>query len=225
MCFDPLTLGSMALGAVGKAISGSEANASRNAQIEARNKATNDELARQAGYQDQASGLFDSAFSRFAPTTLATGLDTAKASSVGDILANQPMNVGSILTKGAAPQMAAAEGRSIAGAFDRNTARGTALGNLSGYGTQMADNGLALNDSGRKLATVSNFSRGSAALTPLEREVAGNNAYRAPSGLGDLLGFAGTLGSYAGGGGTLPFANIFKSAPQALPTVGVGKLY
>lgn len=223
MCFDPITIASMVATGVGQAISGSEAAASRNAQIEARNRATRDEFGRQAGYQQQADDIFGNVFGTFAPGAQASGLDAAKTGATDFIRGNQPLDVGTIQTAGVDPRLAAFEGNSVAKAFGRNANRAGALGNLTGYGQQGAESALNLAESGRKLNTVSNFSRGSASLLPLERDAAGNNAYIPPSGLGDLLGFAGTLGSYNAGKGTLPTFNIFgnRAAPANVGANGM----
>lgn len=211
MCLDPLTLAATVAGGVGKMISASEANASNRAMVDARNKATNDEFARQEGYQQQAGGIFDGVLNKFAGPAQTTGLADAQAGSGAAIRANQPTNVGSILLGGSAsPQAVAAQGGTIADAFARGGERATALGNLTGYDRMQNQNALNLSESGRGINTISDFSRGSASLVPLEREVAGNNAYKPPSGLGDLLSFVGNVGAFKGGEGTLPTMSIFK---------------
>lgn len=223
MC-DPVSIGLALAGAAastgGQLIKGHEAADNNRRQIEARNAATNAELARQKGFQDQSGGIFDGILGKFAPGAQATGLTGNQAAATTAITGNQPLNVGSILTKGAAPQAAAAEGKTVADAFNLNNARGTALGNLTGYTQQGLGDTLNLADSGRNLGVVSNLSNASASLTPLDREVASNNAYRPPSGLGDILGFVGNVASgYAGRG--MPTTSIFGGGAPAVPKPNV----
>lgn len=213
MCLDPVSLATAAVSGLGSLVSASEQNASNRAMVEARNKATTDELARQKGFQTQAGDVFSGALGRFSPANYGASLDAAKAGAGAFLRGNQPMAAGSITLKGAPPVAADYEAKTIADAFGRNADRSTTLGNLTGYGQQGFDDAMALSGSGRKLDTINNFSRGSASLTPLEREVAGNNAYRPPSGLGDILSFAGNLGSFKSGAGTLPTASIFGNKP------------
>lgn len=222
MCLDPATLASMAISAAGAGINASQTNASNAAQINARNAATEAELARQQGYQAQANTIFNSGLGTFAPAAQTAGLRAAQTGA-GDIIhGNQPTDVGSILTAGAAPQSAAAEGTNVANAFARNADRGTALGNLTGYATQGENDKLNLDDTSRNLGVVNNFSQGSAALLPDAQTAASNNAYRAPSGLGDILGFVGNLGAYNAGRGTLPTKSIFATgAPMNITPTGV----
>lgn len=212
MCLDPLTLGAMAAGGIGSAINASEANANRNAQIEARNKATNDELARQAAFQSQSGGIFDGILNRFQPPAQAAALGDAQTGATNFIHANNPMDVGSILTRGASPQAMAAENSGVASAFSRNAGRADALGKLTGYTNQGVGDALAMSESGRKLNTVSDASRGSVSLLPLARSAAEANAYRAPSGLGDLLGFAGNVGAFYSGRNGLPTRDIYAGS-------------
>lgn len=226
MCLDPLSLATMAIGGIGSAVSASERNASNRAMVDARNKATTDEFARQDGYQQQSSGIFDGVLNKFSGPAQTQGLADAKAGAGAAIRGNQPTNVGSILLGGAAsPQAVAAQDNTISDAFARGGERATALGNLTGYDRQGTQDRLNLTDSGRGLDTISNFSQGSASLLPLEREVAGNNAYKPPSGLGDLLSFVGNVGSFKGGEGTLPTKSIFGAQKAALPALSTGRWF
>lgn len=206
MCLDPLTAVSLAASAAGAAINGSEAAANNKRMVEARNAATNAELTRQHGFQGQSGDIFSQALAKFGPQA-APALATNQDAATDKFMFNAPTaaQVGSIGTAGGSAAGAANEGRTIADAFTSNAKSAENLGNLTGYDTTNFNHGIDLAGSGRGLGTISDLSGNSARVGALEADVNANNAYRQPSGLGDLLGFAGTMGGYYGGRGmTMP---------------------
>lgn len=213
MCLDPVSLGAAALSGIGSMISGAEQARSDRAVVEARNKATEDEIARQQGYQQEAGGVFDGLLSQFGPSRT-DNLVENQTRAAEFFNSNTPQNFGGPIGAAGAPrQTGEAYDSALGGVFDRAAQRGTALGNLTGYGQQNFDTGLDISDAGRRIGTVQDLSRGSAGLVDLDRTVAGNNAYRPPSGLGDLFSFGGNLLGFKAGEGTLP--GIFSKAAKA----------
>lgn len=200
----------MALGGVGQVVNGMEANANNRRIIEARNAATQAELKRQHEYQTQSGGIFDASLGNFAPAVQTQRLGDAQTADRGFLASNAPTadQVGNIGFGDAGAASKAAAAQSLAQIFAANAARSDALGKLSGWDTLGFENKVGLAGSGRSLGTISNLSSNSARVGDLEREVAAENAYRPPSGLGSIIGFAGNM--LAGRGGTsMPTFNLF----------------
>lgn len=208
MC-NPAAALSIAASAGGQLINGMEASANNRRIIEARNAATQAELARQHGYQDQSGAIFDTQMGNWTPAVQGQRLNGAQTAATGFFNSTAPTaaNVGTIGFNDAGAASKAAEAKSIADAFTAANTRTDALGKLSGWDQLGFDNKVSLAGSGRQLGTISDLSSNSARVGDFEREVNGMNAYRPPSGLGDLLGFAGNLagsgrlGGFGGGGG------------------------
>jgi hypothetical protein len=97
----------------------------------------------------------------------------------------------------------------------------------------MLDNSLGIKGTADNLGTISDFARNNASLAPLERSAAMNNAYKAPSPIGGLLGALGGAGlqiaggmgggpTNSGGGAFGTTQGIGEIAPQYLPTTDFG---
>ena len=204
-----IAIGSAVAGAAGKAISGSHDAKTQANMIEARNRATQEELGRQQGFQDQSGASFDNAMNLFSPEAVTSRLGGAKAGAGGFLQSQAPTDFGSIGTQFAPQGAQAAAASSIADAFNKGADRSANLGNLLGYDQFGFDNKMDLAGTGRELYTISNLAGNSARVSGLEQQVASNNAMRPPSTLGSLLSTAGQLGGYyAGkrGGISLPTA-------------------
>ena len=93
MC-DPISLGSLAVGAAGNAISGYERSQSAAAEINARNAATQAELERSRKYGQQTQASFDKSVDIYNPGAQAQGLASSQ-SQIGDVLTTKT-NGGSI---------------------------------------------------------------------------------------------------------------------------------
>lgn len=202
MC-DPISIGSMAVGALGSAISGYEASENQAAQINARNGATQAEMERQRAYGGRTRESFDSSMKVYEPDAQRRGLADAQT-SVGETLTrNAPTDVGSITTAGAPRVVGASESGRVADVFRQGAARDKGMAALKGYGQQQFGNNIALGGNARDIDMVGDFAKFSSGVSAMEQRAAGNNARRSASGLGDILKFAGSVGANrAGRGGT-----------------------
>jgi hypothetical protein len=210
MC-DPISLGSLAVGAAGSAINGYEASQNAAAQINARNAATQQEMERQKAYGEKTRGDFNKSLDIYSPGAQTQGLSDAQ-STFGDVLTrNTPTNVGSITTTGAPRVVGDSENSRLAGVFQTAADRNTNLANLKGYDQQQFGNKIALNSNARDIDMTGDFAKVSSGVSGIEGRAAANNATRSPSGLGSLLQFAGTVGANQAGRGKL-----------SLPTIGTG---
>lgn len=212
MCLDPASLISLGLGAAGQAISGSEAAANNKRMVEARNAATQAELDRQHAFQDQSTGVFNTALNTFSPDAQAASLAGNQGVARAFLASNGPTaaNVGTIGIGPASAATGTNAARTIADAITKNTTNAENLGNLRGWDLTNQDNGITLAGSGRGIGTISDLAANSARVGQLEQTVNANNAYRPSSGLGDLLTFAGNYAAYKGGTGiNMPTKSIF----------------
>src|SRR3546814_5430399 len=76
---------------------------------------------------------------------------------------------------------------------------------------------MALNRTGQKIGTISNFSGRSAGLLPFEASVASANSQKPSSGFGEMLQLAGTAASLGGMMGAGPtWGGLFGGGPQTL---------
>src|SRR3546814_18511192 len=72
------------------------------------------------------------------------------------------------------------------------------LGTLGAYGDGLFNDNMALNRTGQKIGTISNFSGRSAGLLPFEASVASANSQKPSSRFGEMLQLAGTAASLGG---------------------------
>lgn len=217
MCMDPVSIATTAASGLGSLLNARETHDNNVRAIEARNAATEAELERQKGYQQQAGGIFDNVLSRFAPPAQVDSLVDNQTKAANFIRGNQPTDFGSIRLAGASQRSQDAEQGALADVFSRGAERADALGALEGYGQQGFSDDLAMSDASRRLGVVNDASRGSASLVDLERGVNAANSQKTPSGFGDLLSFVGNVGGFKAGEGTLP--NLFGGGTAKLPKI------
>lgn len=226
MC-DPVTIGAAAVGAAGSMISASEANSNQSRMINARNAATQAELQRQREFQAKSSGEFNKSLEAFNPQAQADQLAQAQTSAATALTNNAPTaaNVGSITTASAPRVVAEGEASKIADVFAKTAQSSQARGKLAGWDQRAFNNNVGLNDRGRNLDMTSDFAKTSSAVSGIEQKAAYNNAYKPPSGIGDLLQFAGQVGGYKAGQGWSPFAGGTPKAPAVMPSFNARGLY
>jgi hypothetical protein len=209
MC-DPISMGSLAVGAAGQALSGYENAQNQAAQINARNAATQAELARQKQYGEQSRASFDKSVGVYAPGAQDSNLAGSQA-SIGDALTrNAPTaeSVGTITTAGAPRVVADSEGKKLADVFSYGAGKDTNLANLKGYDQANFNNNVALNSNARDIDTIGDFAKTSAGVNQIEQRAAQNNAARPLSPLGSLLSFAGAVGANQAGRGNLSMSSL-----------------
>src|SRR5690349_15064691 len=225
---DPVTLAlTTALAAGGAAINGYEQNQTQKRMIEARNAATQAELQRQQKLQQQSQAVLDNTMHDFTPQSQADNLAQAQTASTNAFTANTPaVSSASFVTPDAPRVVQDAADKKVGDVFSRAGKLNTAFGNLNGYDRNFFNNNINLNNSARKLKTVSDFARTSAAVNGLEQQDAYNNAFRRNSGIGDLLSFAGNTLAYRGGrGGGFPSAAAPAAAAPFDITAGTGAVF
>ena len=97
-------------------------------------------------------------------------------------------------------------------AFEDSTARAKAMGSLGGYGDQWSNNNANIVDTGRKINTLNNFSRGNSAILSSQQDLAQIGATKEPSIWGPILQAGGkmlmsTAGGLGGGAAAAPVAS------------------
>lgn len=197
MC-NPVALGPAAVATAGSVYSGMEASDNARRTQEARNAATMAEVERGKAYGDKSRAVFDTSLNSF-KTDPSGAQEATRAAISGN--APSAAQVGTIST-GNGPQVVAdREGSKLASVFTRNAGLDNALGTLKGYDANTTNNQLNLNQSGRDINTIGDFAKTSANVNAVEQRAAGQNAYKPPSGIGEILQTAGKIGGYYGGKG------------------------
>lgn len=223
---DPITLTALAASAGGAVLNGYESNQTQNSMISARNAATQAELARQRQYQNQAQQVFDQSLTNFKPEQQAADLTAQQGAATTAFTNNTPTaeQVGTISSASAPRVVQEAGAKKVGDVFARAGRYNDALGNLTGWDQRAFGNNIKLNNSGRDLGTISDFSRTSAAVNGLEQNSAYQNAFRPNSGIGDILSFAGKVGAYGSGKGWFNPATGMKTAVYS-PGTSAGAIY
>lgn len=228
MC-DPMTAAGIAASAGGALISGNEANANARRAQEARNAATQAELARSKVYGEKSRGEFDKSMGLYAPGAQEASR-AAATDNIGSVLTgNAPTaeQVGTLTTASAPRVVAEAENATLGDVFTRAGQSNINLANLKGYDQNTFDTNLNVNQQGRNIDQYGDFARVSAGVNQGEQRAAANNAKKTSSGIGELLSFAGGLGANAGGRGnmTIPGFSGSMAAPGFNPMTSRGAIY
>lgn len=219
MC-DPVTIGSIAVSAIGAGISGAEQNKLQKQAVASRNAATEAELIRQRGFRDQAQPIFQSAVAK-------QGADQ----SLGDLVTAQTERQGAMtgaVQDGAYQPAAPSNGvaneevvRQVAKAAGEARDNAMRAGALGGWGDLQFGQGLGMQSVGRQMGTVSDFAGGSVRQLPGEQNAAYNNAMaKGTSGIGDILSLAGKGVGLANMAGFNPFGGA--SGPTGMFRGGTG---
>lgn len=205
MC-DPVTIGSMAVSALGAKMQSDAAAENVNNTITARNNAYSANAAIQKNIQGQATQALQQTTDKFTPanqvSTLANAQQNRVAAATNAIAAAPTI---APTTSPSAPQIVK-DAYTKAGSNAMMKAQQTAAaeGNLAGYGDSNLQNNLSINTGQNNLQPLVDSGQHNASLLPIEMESAANNAPRASGEFGQILQAVGGAGAaYAGGGGTL----------------------
>ncbi|MGZ5940171.1 MAG: hypothetical protein ACXWLD_09140 [Rhizomicrobium sp.] len=227
MC-DPLTGAAIGASAIGSLISGNEANSNAQAQQNARNAATQAELARSKVYGQQSRGEFDKSAALFAPGAQDASR-AAATNDLGTLLTNNAptaAQVGTITTASAPRVVGATENSKLGDVFARAAQNNSNLAALKGYDQNTFNTNLGMNQQGRNIDQIGDFAKTSAGVNQVEQRAAYTNAYKPPSGIGELLSFGGNIGANMAGRGNLKLPNFTGSmASPGLSLTNTGGLY
>ena len=207
MC-DPVTIGGMVLSAAGSAVNGMETANNQRRQSAARSAAAAAEYERQRRFSEEGRATFDQSVRDQGPDAARTRTQEGQAQrrqALTGAVDTSPVNTGAPV-EASAPNVVRSEiGRRVGDALGGARREATNLANLTGYDDGTQGGAFAMSRANNRLADTQSMAAGSAAIAPLEMEAAYNNAYRNPSGIGDLLGLAGRGVTLAGATGWNPF--------------------
>ena len=194
-----------------------EDKANQDRMMQAKNDTLAAERIRQQGFQDQMTPLNDKALTTLSPEAQKNTLEALQKT-------HSDATAGAIQDQGAynpplasAPNVVNSEiGRKFAEQIGKQRNEATALGNLSGWTDLNLANKIGMQDTKNSMGTIGDFSNSSANLLPFEINANMNNARKAKSGIGDLLGllgqgvgFANGLGAFNGLGGAASSSGAF----------------
>lgn len=204
MC-DPVTIGSMAVSALGAKMQSDAAAQNVNNTVTARNNAYAENAAIQKNIQGQATQALTQTTDKFTPANQVSTLANAQQNRVAgatNAIAAAPTIAPT--TSPSAPQIVRdAYTKAGANAMMKGQQTATAEGNLAGYGDSNLQNNLSINAGQNNLQPLVADGQHNASLLPIEMESAANNAPRESGQAGQILQALGGVGAaYAGGGGT-----------------------
>jgi hypothetical protein len=199
-----LAAGGTAASIFGGLLGQKDAEEDKRARTEARMASLRRSLARQDAFSGEARGYFDTRMGDYAPGVQDTRLTSAQGARTNAITSNITVPTADDVTysRSAPDVVRGALAKRMLGVFNDATERAKAAGALGGYGDTWQGNALGVADTGRRIATVNDFSRQEAALLPMEQDLAEAGAAKKPSMWGPILQAGGNLAtSFAGRGG------------------------
>ena len=196
---------------LGGLISRSDGIENANAIAAARNAVLLDYLKKQKKLEMEGRGHLDTTVGTYAPGN--TQLADAQGARMGAIETTQGgmSDPGAVTVSRSAPKNVRGEiAKRMLTAFQDSTARAKAMGSLGGYGDQWSNNAVNIGDTGRKINTLQNFSRGNSAILQSQQDLAQIGATKEPSIWGPVLQAGGSLlmkGGFGGGAAAAPVAS------------------
>jgi hypothetical protein len=189
---------------LGGLISQREAEEDARRRTEARMASLRRSLARQDAFAGEARGHFDTRMGDYAPGVQDTRLADAQGARTEAITSNITVPTADDVpySRSAPAVVRGTLAKRMLGVFNDATERAKTAGALGGYGDTWQGNALGVADTGRRIATVNDFSRQEAAMLPMEQDLAEAGAAKKPSLWGPILSAGGNLAaSFAGRGG------------------------
>ncbi|MEP3248039.1 MAG: hypothetical protein ABJN40_06030 [Sneathiella sp.] len=198
MC-NPMIVAGLAASAAGTGYNSYQQNKNLKAGIEAKNKASLDEVNRQDAFQAEATEVFDNSLNNFSKPSQDAALQKSETDRTIRLekAITQPKEY--TPTTGSAPSVVKSEiARKMNDAIKSGKNSARSLAKMGAWGDTQFGNRIDLSRSGGDLGQISNFARGSANLLPGAQSAAYGNAQDAPGMFGDLLKVAGTAGMMYG---------------------------
>jgi|WetSurMetagenome_2_1015567.scaffolds.fasta_scaffold421351_2 hypothetical protein len=200
--------GPVGMTVLGGAMQRRDAAAQARATAEARNNILTQYLQKQADFAKESRGYLDTRMGDYAPGAQDAALSNAQtartATSTGAITG--PSDGSEIAFSSSAPAVVRGEyAKRMLSAFNSATERAKASGKLGGYGDTWLGNNVGIADTGRRIDTVNNFSRGETGILNDQMDLAEIGAKKEASIWGPILSGAGKIGTslaskYATGG-------------------------
>lgn len=205
MCVETLIMAALSAGlsAVGGQMARSEQQKNTARQVRARNEELRAERERQHQYLEENARYNQQAQAKFQEKSQEKRqAENADARVAENVSAVPQVSAQDVPLAGSTPEIVKGElAKRMLEAHQASTDRAKALGQLKSYDDTWMQNGFDVNQASRKVDTVNNFSRGSAALLPYSQDFAQYAATKPSSGMGELLqGLGGFVGSAAGSG-------------------------
>jgi len=199
MC-DPITLGALAVSAVGSGLSAAGQAQTAKKQEQARNEMARLELERQRGFQSEADQALQRALTGFTPTGNAQATDTASAKREAIVNAMLPQAQTFVKATPSAPNVVnTARGEYTSKETGKAGSQAVRAAKLAALGDVFFNNQIGINRSGSDIGNINSKAAGSYRLLPYEQEAAAASVGASPlSYLGLLMKAGGTIGGLAG---------------------------
>ncbi len=216
MCFDPVSLGLMAVGtglsAYGSISGAKQQQNAYNAAQTAENNVLSNTLQQEQGFQNNNTAAVKDLVSKFAPA--------AQTSDLANAEATRDNTIGStIQAPNAAPSgdftpqiIKNVNAQKMLDAFNYATDVAKAKAKVGSYGDVMGSNARAISDTGGTVDMNNNFAKGVNAILPDQQQLAAASVYTPPSGAPGLYTALGNMMASAGASGKL--GNISGSLPS-----------
>lgn len=193
-------LGSAAA-AGGTYISGQEASKNATAVADARNRELQATLGRTKQLAKDSRNIYKQREDEIQPEAMAASQADATADRTATLEGAIPDSAPeAVPLSGSAPAVVKSEiAQKMLEATGEAKSQARALGKVGGYGDTWFKEGLATNDTDRRLGIPQNFIQNEMALLPYSQDFAEFGAYRPSSGIGEIMQGAGNVIASAGG--------------------------